>query len=389
VLMRSGTSKAVYLHSSDLPPEGQARDNILRRLMGSPDPRQIDGLGGGDLLTSKVAIVGPPSRPDADVDYTFAQIDVESDRVDWSGNCGNLSVGVGPFAVDEGLVAAEEPVTLVRIHNTNTGKVIRARVPVRAGAAQVEGDCRIDGVPGSGAPIEVDLADTAGAVSGSVLPLGDATVPLDSPAGRLGVTLIDAGNPTAFVRASDLGVPATMTWAQMADAETLRLIERTRCAVALAAGLSRTEAEFHEQKPLLPQLAVVGAPAGYFSESHGGRIDAATIDLTARLFVFGTLHRSYPLTGVIATAVAARLPGSVVWDCIPEGRRTAGEVVIGHPCGTTGARVRVEQQGPDLLVREVAVVRTARRLMEGWALLPFASHQAEADLVSVGAGGDY
>jgi 2-methylaconitate cis-trans-isomerase PrpF len=192
--------------------------------------------------------------------------------------------------------------------------------------------------------------------------------------GPVAVTLIDAGNPTAFVLALDLGLPDAMTWAEMSDADTLARVEAFRCAVAVASGLSSSEREFRERKPLLPQLSLVGPPIGYRSESHGHRIEAEAADLVARLFVFGTLHRSYPLTGVIATAVAARLPESVVWRCIPEERRSAANVIVGHPCGVTEARVRVFA-GPDVRVEEVAVQRTARRLFEGSALVPSADFE--------------
>lgn len=207
VIMRGGTSKGLYFHADDLPPGGDARDRVLKRLMGSPDILQIDGLGGSRPVTSKVAIIAPSARGDADVDYTFGQVDIERDLIGYVGNCGNISSGVEPFAIDEGLVAATEPTTTVRIYNTNTDKVLVAQVPVTEGRARVTGDCVIAGVPGSGAEIVMDYSATAGAVSGRLLPTGHASDPMTLEDGRsFDVTLCDVGNPCVFVAATDLGL---------------------------------------------------------------------------------------------------------------------------------------------------------------------------------------
>ncbi|MEJ7687366.1 MAG: PrpF domain-containing protein, partial [Variovorax sp.] len=207
VLMRGGTSKALFFHEKDVPPPGAARDRLLKRAMGTPDLLQIDGLGGSRLVTSKVAIVRRSSRADADVDYTFAQVDIERDAVGYEANCGNISSAVGPFAVDEGLIEPVEPVTTVRIYNTNTEKMLVAKVPVAGGKARVLGDCAIAGVPGTGAEILMDYSDTVGAKTGRLLPTGRVVDTVELKDGRtVEVSICDAANPCVFVSAKELGL---------------------------------------------------------------------------------------------------------------------------------------------------------------------------------------
>ncbi|MBN1318755.1 MAG: PrpF protein, partial [Anaerolineales bacterium] len=210
--MRGGTSRGLFVMRNELPADPVMRDKVILRMYGSPDIRQIDGMGGADSLTSKLAIIGPPTRTDADVDYTFAQVSITKPLVDYKGNCGNISSAVGPFAIDQGLVEPVEPVTTVRIHQTNTDKLIIAQVPVVNGMARVEGDYKIDGVPGTGARIGLDFSDTAGAVTGSLLPTGHPMDRMDVPGvGPIDMTIVDAANPCVFVRAADLGIRGTET----------------------------------------------------------------------------------------------------------------------------------------------------------------------------------
>ncbi|MCI0345713.1 MAG: PrpF family protein, partial [Chloroflexi bacterium] len=212
VFVRGGTSRALVFHQRDLPSDRAAWDAIFLAALGSPDPggRQLDGLGGGISSLSKVAVVGPSSRPDADVDYTFGQVEVTRAAVDYRGNCGNISSAIGPFAIDEALVPAREPLTVVRIHNTNTRKLIHARIPVEAGQAAVRGDFRLDGVPGSGARIALDFLDPGGAGTGRLLPTGHPQDALEVPGlGTIAASLVDATNPMVFVRAKDLGLDGT------------------------------------------------------------------------------------------------------------------------------------------------------------------------------------
>jgi 2-methylaconitate cis-trans-isomerase PrpF len=354
VLMRGGTSKCIFFHERDLPAERQARDRILLAVFGSPDPRQIDGLGGATSTTSKACIIGPPSRPDADVDYTFAQVSVTAALVDCGGNCGNCSSAVGPFAVDEGLVPAVEPVTRVRIHNTNTGKIIVAEVPTRGGRALDEGDYEIAGVPGTGARIRMWFEDPSGAVTGKLLPTGQAVEDCEG----VPMSVVDAANPLVFVRAADLGLRGTELPLQIdSDPELLGRIERIRGEAAVRCGLAGDWREAARVTPSVPKFAFVSEPQDY-TDLYGRRVAASALDFTARIMSMGRLHQAYALTGAICTGVAARLPGTLVHAL----RRGEGpDVRFGHPSGVID--VQVETDGDRVL--RVAGSRTARRMLEG------------------------
>jgi len=357
VYMRGGTSRALFFHARDLPPPGPARDWIFLRALGSPDPygRQLDGLGGGISSLSKCCVVGPPTRPDADVDYTFAQVDVRAPVVDYAGNCGNCSAAVGPFAVDEGLVPAREGETVVRIHNTNTGKLIVAHVPVQGGAAAVEGDFELAGVPGRGARIALDFLDPGGAVTGRLLPTGRVRDVLDGAE----VSIVDATNPVVFVRARDLGlVGDERPEAIDADRALAARLEQLRAAAARLAGIAPS--------PAVPKVALVAPPAP-FAALDGTRYEPAAVDVLARVISMGACHRAVALTAAMCLAVAARVPGTVVHECARPG---AGDLRLGHPSGTlpVAAVVRARADGP--WAERVTVYRTARRLMEGYVLVP-------------------
>ncbi|MCP3997175.1 MAG: 3-methylitaconate isomerase, partial [bacterium] len=217
VLMRGGTSKAVFLRGDVLPNDPGLRDASILSLFGSPDPRQIDGLGGADILTSKLAIIDPPSRPDADLDYTFAQVSVSEPVVDYDINCGNISAAVGAFAIDEGLVEVHEPVTRVRVHNTNTGRILYAEVPIINGTAAVGGDYKVHGVPGTGAPIGLDFSQTAGGATGALLPTGAEKDLLETAFGTVEATIVDLAMLTVFFPAAAIGMSGTEGPAEFSD----------------------------------------------------------------------------------------------------------------------------------------------------------------------------
>jgi len=355
VLMRGGTSKAVFLRGKDLPPPGAARDATILALFGSPDPRQIDGLGGADLLTSKLAIIDPPNRDDADLDYTFAQVSITEPVVDYDINCGNISAAVGAYAVDEGLVEVAEPSTTVRIHNTNTGRILVAHVPVVGGRAAVRGDLAIDGVPGTGAPIALDFHDTAGGVTGSFLPTGSARDKLDTAIGPVEVTIVDLANLSVFFPAAAAGMTGTEGPGEV-TADHVAAVEAVKAAAAAAIGI--------DGSGLIPVPAAV-APTAPYRAINGDEITDA--DLCAR--VIGgrpsTLHKAYPGTVSATTAVAAALEGSVVADAIGGARQ--GELRIGHPSGIMVAAAELDDAGN---VVEASYLRTARRLAEGVAYVP-------------------
>ena len=371
-LMRGGTSKGLFFRGETLPADPERRDRILLRAIGSPDPyrKQIDGLGGATSSTSKVVIVSRSTRPDCHVDYLFGAVAIDAPVIDWSGSCGNLVAGVGPFAIEEGLIAPCEGTTVVRIWQVNTAKRIVAHVPTLDGAPLVAGDCRMDGVPFSGAEIRVEFFDPGGAGGGKLLPTGCVTDSLHVPGvGVVEASLVDAGNPTVFVRASDLGLTATEL-AQTIDADRALLarLEAIRAAGAVAMGLAASSEEATHKRPATPKIAFVAPPASY-ETSTGERLSADDIDVTARILSMGRLHHAFTGTGSIAAAVAAALAGSVVAQVV---RQTpAGEPIrIGHPAGRLEVGATVVRQGDEWIAEKAIMRRTARRLMEGSVLVP-------------------
>eukprot|EP00927_Polykrikos_kofoidii_P076652 TRINITY_DN73717_c0_g1_i1.p1 TRINITY_DN73717_c0_g1~~TRINITY_DN73717_c0_g1_i1.p1 ORF type:complete len:397 (+),score=65.48 TRINITY_DN73717_c0_g1_i1:101-1291(+) len=367
-LMRGGSSKGVFLRSTDVPPAGPMRDAVVLRLFGSPDPRQIDGLGGADVLTSKLAIVGPPTVADADVDYTFGQVSFVSGHVDYTGNCGNISAAVGPFAIDSGLVPRVRdgvPTQLVRIHNTNTGAVLRALVPVGRDGAQVDGEAFVAGVPGTGAEIELDFSATQGSVTGSLLPTGLRSELLEVPREEPGssveqfeATLLDAGQPTVFVWSAALGMAGnTSTTALDSNPGLLRRIERIRGAAAVKMGIVERWEDSERLSPYTPFVVILAAPP-----------PKASWDLSATCVFMQRVHKAYPVTGSVATAAAVFLPGT-----LPNvaAREPHGRIVrIGHPSGVLEVIADVRDGEKPTLVR-AAISRTARRLMDGNAYIPW------------------
>ena len=235
MVMRAGTSKGVYLLENDLPQDPAEREQVILKIFGSPDPRQIDGLGGADPLTSKVAIIGPPSVEGADVDYTFGQVEIHEAKVHFNGNCGNISAGVGPFAILMGLVKAREPVTTVRVYNTNSRKILVEEVPMEDGEPAVYGDFAIPGVPGTGAEIRIDFSQTVGSITGKLLPTGNPVDEVDVPGyGVIRMSFVDMANPLVFVRAKDLGLTGTETPAEVDEnPETLKMLEACRGEIGL------------------------------------------------------------------------------------------------------------------------------------------------------------
>jgi 2-methylaconitate cis-trans-isomerase PrpF len=371
VLMRGGTSRGLYVMRNELPQDPALRDRVILAMYGSPDVRQIDGIGGADALTSKLAIIGPPTREDADVDYTFGQVSITSPFVDYAGNCGNISSGVGPFAIDEGLVDAVEPKTTVRIHQTNTKSIIVAEVPVREGKAAVEGDYSVAGVPGTGARIGLDFSDTAGAVTGQILPTGNVRDVLQvDGVGQVEVSIVDAGNPVIFVRASRLGLLGTESPAEIdADAGLLDSIERVRGHAAQRIGMVGEWREAAEKSPYVPFIALVGPAQEYTSLGTGELVKSREVDFVSRLLFMLRMHKAYPITGTVCTGAAARIPGTIVQEVA--GQSPEGHVVrIGHPSGVIDVEAEVDVGSSGPILRRASVGRTARRIMEGYIFVP-------------------
>jgi 2-methylaconitate cis-trans-isomerase PrpF len=352
---------------NNLPRDKAVRDNVICRIFGSPDVRQIDGLAGADPLTSKLAIIGPASRTDADVDYTFGQVGINKGYIDYSGNCGNISSAVGPFAIQEGLVRAGAELTRVRIHNTNTGKIIVADVPMADGEVAVLGDCVCDGVPGTGAKIMLDWSDTAGSVTGKLLPTGHPTDIVDIPGfGPLTVSLVDAANPMVFVRAKDLKLTGIETPQQVnGNAALLTLLEAIRGTAAVMIGMATDLKEALEKCPAFPMIAFVSPPADYVDFTTGKPIRAGDVDLVSRLMFMQVIHKTYAGTGTICTGAAARIPGTVVHEVT---NPKVGKLIrIGHPAGVIDIEVDATCKDGKVALTRAAISRTARRLMEGYA----------------------
>lgn len=369
VFMRGGTSKGVFFHARDLPAERAAVDRIFLSALGSPDPygRQLDGMGGGISSLSKAVVIGPPTRPDADVDYTFAQVAVDRPAVDWRDNCGNLSAAVGPFAVDEGLVrpAADDwGEALVRIHQVNTRKLIHARFPLRDGRAAVRGDFAIAGVPGTGARIRLDFLAPGGTQTGALLPTGRAVDVLEVGGfGPLRATLVDAANPAVFVAAADLGLSGAESPDELENAAGLMdLLDRVRRSAGVAMRLGASPGDVGLASP---RVAVVAGPLAA-STLDGRALDPEEHDVTVRMLSMGRPHRAVPMTGAMALAVACRIEGSVPHALAAKGGGPADEVRVAHPSGTLAVGAEVRPEGGGGWRAESAVVfRTARRLMHG------------------------
>ena len=366
VFMRGGTSKALMFNAADLPSSRAQQDAIFLAAMGVPDPygRQLDGMGGGLSSLNKVCVVGPPSRPDADVDYTFVQLGIDAPLADHGGNCGNMSAAIGPFAIEEGLLPAPaDGEATIRIHNTNTGKIIRSRFPIESGALQVDGTLQVDGVAGTAAPIKLEFLDPGGAKTGRLLPTGNPTDTL-ALAGwdPIAASLIDAANPCVFVEAGAFGLSGTEPVdALEADARFRARMEAIREAGSVAMGLAPDLAAARRLASI-PKVAIVASPSPA-RMSADATPAAAEADLAVRMISVGQPHRAVPITGAICLAVAARVPGSIPHRLCAA---SSGPVRIAHPSGTILVDAEVVI-GPDGTAdaRYGAVFRSARRLFEG------------------------
>ncbi len=370
VFMRGGTSKALMLRASDLPAGRELWPPIFLGAIGSPDPngRQLDGMGGGISSLSKVCVIGPPTHAGADVDYTFAQVSVKDAAVDFSGNCGNMSSAVGPFAVEEGMAAAGGAEAVVRIHNTNTRKLIVARFALDEGRAAVDGDFRLPGVAGSGAPVRLDFMEPGGAGTGKLLPTGNSTDVLDVALdGGRGVeaSMVDAANPCVFVEAKALGASGVEMPEELeANGELLRRLEAIRIAASLRMGIAKTS-EAAARIPSIPKVAMV-APARASRTLAGESLGADDADLTVRMISIGQPHRAVPLTGAMCLAVAARIAGTVVSRIARRAAAPDEAVRIAQPSGLTVVGAAVRREGDRWMAERATVYRTARRLMDGF-----------------------
>ena len=372
VFMRGGTSRAICFREDDLADyDGPTRERIILAALGSPDMhgRQVDGLGGGISSLSKVAIIGRSRRADSDVTFTFGQVDVRTPTIDWSSTCGNISAAVGPFAVDEGLVPALEPLTRVRVLATNTGKRYIAQVPVCDGQAEVEGAYTIDGVPAPGACIRLEYLDPGGSLGGGLLPTGRPRQELGLTDGRrVSVSVVDAAIPTIFVRAEEVGADVRRLAPELDGDQSLQArLEDIRCRGAVLLGLAASPEDAHTHSPAAPKIALVAPPARY--RTSGSRdIEAGQMDVLARAISMGNTHRTFPATVSMCTAVAAAVDDTVVHQV--SRAASAGRLRIGHPAGVVELGAEVKCCGSEWRAERIVTRRTARRIMEGSVLVP-------------------
>ncbi|WP_213877730.1 2-methylaconitate cis-trans isomerase PrpF [Pseudomonas sp. dw_358] len=379
--LRGGTSKGVFFRLDDLPEAarqpGPARDGLLLRVIGSPDPyeKQIDGMGGATSSTSKTVILSKSSRPGYDVDYLFGQVSIDKPFVDWSGNCGNLSAAVGPFAISSGLLdPARVPrngVAVVRIWQANIGKTIIAHVPMTDGEVQETGEFELDGVTFPAAEVQLEFLDPAAdedGAGGSMFPTGHLVDALDVPGvGIFDVTMINAGIPTIFLKAADLGYSGTeLQGAINSDPEALRRFELIRAHGALRMGLIE-QLEQAATRQHTPKVAIVAPPAAYLSSS-GKPVVAEDIDVLVRAMSMGKLHHAMMGTAAVAIGTAAAIPGTLVNLAAGGGKR--GSVRFGHPSGTLRVGAEAVEQGGEWKVVKAVMSRSARVLMEGWVRVP-------------------
>lgn len=386
-ILRGGTSKGVFFSSADLPSERSAIERVLLDVMGSPDIRQIDGIGGATAQTSKVAIVGPSSDGSADVDYLFAQVDITRPIVDWGGTCGNLASAVGVFAVDRQLAAGLRPdasgTAHVRIRSVNTGRYIVDAVPLADGRAAVLGTFSIPGVPGGGACIDVTFLSPGGECSGRLLPSGAALDAISLPGGpTLDVSMIDAAVPVAFVRAEDVGLSQVSSPADIDNnPEALALLEMIRGSYAKELGLVEDAADAEAKTPGTPKIIVVGPPIDYVAKG-GERVLSSDYDISARQISMGRAHQSFSVTGALALAAAAGIEGSVVRECSTSAGGSGDRVLrLGQPYGVMQVRSarHAPQAGPPEELKSVTIGRTARHLMDGTVWVRSSAIDARAD----------
>jgi len=379
--IRGGTSKGVFFRLSDLPERcqahGEARDKLLLRVIGSPDPygKHTDGMGGATSSTSKTVILSKSTKPGYDVDYLFGQVAIDKAFVDWSGNCGNLSAAVGPFAISNGLVDADRipqnGIATVRIWQANIGKAIISHVPITDGAVQETGDFELDGVTFPAAEVQLEFLDPAAdedGAGGAMFPTGNLVDDLEVPGvGTLKATMINAGIPTIFVNADAIGYTGTeLQDAINSDAKALAMFETIRAYGAVRMGLIQDVGEAAKRQHT-PKVAFVGKPAAY-AASSGKVIAADDIDLLVRALSMGKLHHAMMGTAAVAIGTAAAIPGTLV--NLAAGGEPRSAVRFGHPSGTLRVGAEAKQVNGEWAVTKAIMSRSARVLMEGWVRVP-------------------
>lgn len=368
-LMRGGSSKGGVFLDSDLPQDPRLRAATLLAAFGSPDARQVDGVGGADPLTSKAAVVGPSRKPGADLDYTFYQVGIDTPRVSMGGTCGNMLAAVGPFALLRGLLSPPkgESEIVALIHATNTGQVITARFETSDGFPSVEGDCAIAGVPGTSSPIRLDFGACSGSTTGQLFPTGRASDVVHVDGKDVLVSLVDVATPFVFVRGSDIGAIGNEPPAALLNSpQVMRRLEVVRGWAAHRLGLVDDPAAAAAATPNVPRVVMVAAPIAYVTV-NGAEVRAETMDVCVRQLAMQKPHKALAVTGSVCTAVAARIPNTVVGECAAD---SGVAVRLGHPSGITSVNCKVTRTSSgDYRVDAAEIVRTARLIMDGHVLV--------------------
>jgi 2-methylaconitate cis-trans-isomerase PrpF len=372
VYMRGGTSKGLFFHEHDLPQDPEIRERVILAAYGSPDPncRQIDGVGGAVSTTSKVAIISKSKDPGYDVVYQFGQVSIDKPMVEYQGNCGNMSAAVGPFAVDENMVRADEPVTRVRIFQKNTNKLIVADVPVKQGCHDEDGECFIDGIPCAGSSITLRFFNPGGSLTGRLFPTGNLKDTFEiAGVGSVDLTIIDAANPVVLISAKEIGLTG-IEIEEVDQNDVIRnKLEAIRSTAAVRLGFTASTEEATAQSRSVPKVAFV-APAQSYTDLCSRLVRKEQIDLVARIMSMGTLHKAYAVSGAIATVGAALIEGTVVNEMLHPDDTHKEIFRIGHPGGIIEVGAKINRQDNTYEYMEAFVIRTARRLMEGHVLVP-------------------
>lgn len=370
-VMRGGTSKGIFINYEEMPEDRLLWNDFLLDIMGSPDQRQIDGLGGGNSLTSKAAIIKKSNIAEIDVEYTFAQVSIENQLVDFKGNCGNISSAVGPYAIEQGLVTAVEPVTVVKIFNTNTQKVIIAEVEVENGRVKTSGQCSIPGVPGTGSPIYLSFTDAQGAVTGKLFPTGNPIDKIKTKYGMIDVSIIDVANPLVFVKAQDIGLTGSELPNEFSSEKLLELEEIRSLAAEMC--LFSTKEEATIKSPAVPKLTLIASPESYM-DINGIERKAEEMDCRIRMMSMQKPHQALAITGAICTTAGAFLKDTILNDIV----KVENTVLrLAHPSGIIETKV-------DLVaghISNIKVVRTARLILEGYV---YTKNRYDYDEVLVG-----
>lgn len=366
VFMRGGTSKGCMFRREDLPEDQSQWDSIFLQVMGNPDPKQIDGLGGTVSSNNKIVIVWKSQEPEVDVEYLVGQVIVGKSQVDYKSNCGNMTAAVGPYAVEEGMVEVKEPVTVVRMLNRNTDKYIHVEVPCENGTFAQEGDCAIAGVDGTAAEIKVNFLNPAGSKTGRLLPTGKPLDVLDIPGfGTLEASILDVSNPMVLVRAEDIGMTGLELPEEInGNAAVCELLEKIRGTACCMMGFARDLEDATKNSPAVPKVGFFTKPSS-FTDISGKTVKAEDMDICARVISVFKCHKACPLTSASSISVAARIPGTIIERTlgILEGQK--GSVRIGHPSGIMTMYPDLKEKDGRLELPGVAVQRTARRIMDG------------------------